>query len=225
MPKKLTILEGDRFGEWTVIKEVEPIYYGNKKYRIFLCRCSCGAVKELSLMKLRGPRSNKCRSCATRETKTTHGCSDTRLYRVWKGMKYRCYNENFPSYSRYGGRGIGICKEWKNTFAVFKKWAEKTGYREPLTIERINNDKGYSPENCKWIPKKDQSLNRNSRRELEYNGVKKSVKEWAEEYGMKYDTLWMRLKRGWEIGKSISYPVNKNKGKRAEFAQRNMNGK
>lgn len=134
-----------------------------------------------------------------------HNMSKTRLYRIWAGMKSRCYNENHTAYNRYGGRGITICNEWKNDFTKFANWANKFGYADDLSIDRIDNNKGYFPENCRWVPlfSAEQQLGRANARLIEYDGRKKQLSEWAEELGIKYTTVRERLKRGWSVDEAF----------------------
>ncbi len=101
--------------------------------------------------KTRGARKGKY-NCGRNNPNWRHGGTHTRLYLVWNSMRDRCFNENNPDYSRYGGRDIYVCPEWIFDFAAFRDWAIKSGYKEGLSIDRINNDEDYSPINCQWIP-------------------------------------------------------------------------
>ena len=95
-----------------------------------------------------------------RKLKTTHGQKNTRLYNIWRGMKIRCLNENFRFFKHYGGRGITICDEWMNSFENFRDWALATGYSDELSIDRIDNDGNYEPDNCRWATQSEQNANR-----------------------------------------------------------------
>jgi len=129
-----------------------------------------------------------------------HGMHETKTYFVWRSMKARCSNPNNPYYCRYGGRGIEVCKKWNE----FKGFLDDMGEKpDGLTIDRINNDKGYSKENCKWSTWKEQQRNRCSNTLLTLDGISRPVSEWAEMYGLHNNTMYGRLKRGWSHKKTI----------------------
>ena len=157
---------GKKFGMLTVLHEAEPIPRKDKsgwKRRVYHCRCDCGNEIDVSRDSL---VTGNTRSCGCLNGKgrparrKTHGSTHTRLYRIWCHMKGRCNDAGNNRYYCYGARGIKLCTEWESSFEKFKKWAEENGYTDELTIERINNDLGYCPENCKWIPLAEQSKNR-----------------------------------------------------------------
>ena len=122
-------------------------------------------------------------------------------------MKYRCYNPSYNEYHRYGGRGIVVCDEWKDSFETFYKWAINNGYKDNLTIERKDYDGNYCPENCCWIPMEQQARNTSKNKMLEFNGERKIMVEWAEEYNIKYSVLAERIQRGWSVEKALFTPV------------------
>lgn len=127
-----------------------------------------------------------------------------RLYKIWHSMHDRCGNPAHAGFSRYGGRGIGVDSRWSK-FTEFAEWALAHGYGESLTIDRVDNDKGYSPENCRWADKKTQARNRGNNVLFEYNGEAKTLPEWAEQYGLKLITLVCRVKRmGWTMERALS---------------------
>ena len=141
----------------------------------------------------------------------------SRLNIIFRGMKYRCYNPNNKDYKRYGGRGIKICDEWLNPehaknahnstvgFQTFKKWALENGYAENLTIDRIDVNKGYSPENCRWVSIKVQCNNRRNNLYITYKGKTQSISKWAEELGIKRQKIVDRLwKLGWSIERTLT---------------------
>lgn len=131
----------------------------------------------------------------------------TRLYIRWQSMMGRCYCLGDGNYKNYGGRGISVCDEWKD-YSVFKLWALVNGYSDRLTIERIDNDGGYSPENCKFIPKGEQILNRRNTRWLTYNGETLCMSHWAKKLGMGRLTLITRIdKLNWSIERALTVPL------------------
>lgn len=121
-----------------------------------------------------------------------HNKSNTRLYRIWGGMKTRCYRPYHTMYSNYGGRGISVCEEWRDDFEAFEKWALSNGYKDDLSIDRIDNDGDYCPDNCRWVTILQQNSNKRPRTYRAYkssyiweiDGVRKSIIEWCEEHGL-----------------------------------------
>lgn len=136
----------------------------------------------------------------------THGLSKTRIYRIWCKILRRCENKLDARYAYYGGRGITVCEEWHD-FMIFYDWSMRNGYRDDLSIDRIDNDGPYAPWNCRWTNAKEQSNNRRSNIKVEYNGETKNLKEWAEEYGANYKLLHERYRRyGWEFEMALLTP-------------------
>lgn len=135
-----------------------------------------------------------------------------RLYRIWADMKTRCNNPNFPKYTDYGGRGIKVCQEWQ-LFEQFQEWAMTSGYADTLTLDRVDNDKGYSPSNCRWVTQKDQCNNKRNNHLLTYNGETLTIAQWARKLGINYFSLHDRItKLGWSAEKAISTPIKQPKG-------------
>ena len=128
--------------------------------------------------------------------KSSHGKRNTKLYRVWCGMKRRCYQPQDKRYNRYGGRGITVCQAWREDFQLFYEWAINNGYCEGLTIDRINNDAEYSPENCRWVTRAEQNRNYSRNHYITYRGETKCLSDWAEEFGISRATVLNRLKAG-----------------------------
>ena len=127
--------------------------------------------------------------------------TEDKIYKAWWAMKDRCNNPYSSMYKHYGGRGITVCKEWEESFHNFLEWSLENGYRSDLSIDRIDNNKGYSPGNCRWATWKEQSRNRRCNRLITYNGETKCVSEWAEELGITHSMILQRLNKGWPIEK------------------------
>ena len=139
-----------------------------------------------------------------------HGGKHTRLYNIWCGMKRRCYCKNDSHYPRWGGRGIKICSEWLLDFNNFKNWAEHNGYTSCLTIDRIDNDGDYTPNNCRWIAKGEQNNNQRTNRLITYNGKTQNLKQWSKELNINYGTLLSRIDDSkWSIEKAFTEPVKR----------------
>lgn len=133
-----------------------------------------------------------------------HGKRKTRLYRIWANIKTRCYNVNDLHYSRWGGKGVVMCEEWKNSFLSFYEWAINNGYREDLTIDRIDNDGNYEPSNCRWVTIEEQNRNKKRVRYITYNGKTQTIGQWTKELGLGKETIRERLKRGWTEAEAIN---------------------
>jgi len=147
--------------------------------------------------------------------KAKHGLRNHPLYRTWQRMKNRCYNNRSKDYKDYGKRGIVVCDLWKEDFEEFYHWALRNGWEENLTIERIDFNKGYSPDNCKWIPMSEQSKNRRTVRNITYRGETHTITEWAMLLGIARRTLTARLdSNNFTIEQAFETPINKNLARR-----------
>jgi len=138
-----------------------------------------------------------------------HGMSNTKLFKVWQEMKFRCSSPNCANYKSYGGRGIKVCEEWQD-FEPFYQWASTNGYQEGLTIERKDNNGNYEPENCKWATKKEQANNKRNNIIVEIDGVTHTVSEWCDITGVSRPALLNRLIYGFQ-GKDLIRPVRKRR--------------
>lgn len=193
MSKKINLL-GKRFGRLIVISEA-PSVNGRTCWH---CKCDCG--KEITTKKdnlLQG----KTRSCgclyleSASKLHKSHGMSNTRLFYIWQSMRHRCTIKNDRAYKNYGGRGIKVCEEWTSDFMNFYNWAINNGYRDDLTIDRINVNGNYEPSNCRWIPKEYQAENKRNSRYVYFNGEKFTIPQFANILGITFELLIYRLKK------------------------------
>ena len=129
------------------------------------------------------------------------------LYDIWSGIKERCLDETKPRYKDYGGRGIKICQEWLNSFDNFVEWALSSGYEIGLTVDRIDNDGDYEPDNCRWLTKREQNRNKRTNLMVEYRGETKPLIVWCEELGLKYDPIHNRITKGWPVEEAFNRPL------------------
>lgn len=193
-------LTGERFGRLTVLRRDTDRIKKNCVY--WVCRCDCGAIKSVESMKL---KSGRTKSCGCRKRDFFYQMSHTefsdfhnankRIYKIWHSMNSRCFNENHKSYKNYGKRGITVCDEWQGElgFVNFLNWSNEHGYQDELSIDRIDVNGNYCPENCRWITKRKQQWNKRTSRLITYNGETKALAEWCNILGFTSNTLRHRL--------------------------------
>lgn len=140
-----------------------------------------------------------------------HGAFGTQLYRAYSNMKTRCYNPHYYLYRHYGGKGITVCDEWlgENGFINFSNWSKANGYKDGLSIDRIDNSLGYSPDNCRWSDMQTQQNNRTNNRMITSNGETHTMAEWARISGIRYHTIQDRLGRGWSDADAVTVRPNR----------------
>lgn len=200
-------LIGQKFGRLEIIAK-SPI-----NNFTFVCFCTCGRAKEVPIYNLKNGNTRSC-GCLSYESKSnrrTHNMSKTSEYSIWSGMKARCYNPNNAAYYRYGGKKknpILMCPEWINSFENFYRDMGKRPSKNH-SIDRLDNLKGYSKENCAWRTSKEQSNNTRRNTKLTYNGETHSIADWAEITGISLNALRHRHQRGWEIKKMLTTPSRK----------------
>lgn len=195
-------LTGQSFGKLKVI----GIDDRNSRKTYWICQCECGNIKSVRSDSLLCGAVRSC-GCMKKEqdrknltANHSHKQSGTRLYNIWQGIKGRCNNPHEACYYRYGGRGIKICEEWNNSFVPFYEWAMSHGYSENLSVDRIDVDGNYCPENCKWSTNKEQSNNRRTNIKIKIGNSVKSLKEWCEIFNLDYGTINARYDRNGFIG-------------------------
>lgn len=215
--KRIDVKAGDRFGRLTVVRE-EPANYKRR----FLCRCDCGVEKVSPLGDLRFGKTKSC-GCLTRgaigDLNKTHGKSKTKLHTIWSSMKQRCHNPNSASYPQYGGRGIKVCKRWRKSFEAFE--ADMGPRPSPKhSVDRIDNNRGYSPKNCRWATNVEQCNNSRVNTWLTFNGVSMTARDWAVVTGIPRDVILNRNKIGWSIERTLTQKVKHYPNSRA-VAKRN----
>lgn len=202
-----TDLTGQKFERLTVVREAGRT---DQKQKLWLCQCECGNFYTTTTAKLNGGIVKSC-GCLRKDILINrnfkHGKTKTKLFQTWKNIKERCTNKNCKNFKHYGARGISICEEWRD-FQNFYEWAMSHGYKDNLSIDRIDNDGDYSPENCRWATNKIQQRNKRNNRILTYNGESHALAEWAEISGINAKTLKSRIDDyQWTIEKALSVPV------------------
>lgn len=209
MSKRLDLV-GVRFGRLVVIEREESAVSKSGKVRgRWLCQCDCGNECIVKTEHLRAGLTRSC-GCYAREIRSrkTHGLAGTRIYTEWISMKDRCNNPNNSRYYRYGARGIKVCEEWVNSFENFYKWATGNGYTDKLTIERKNVDGDYCPDNCCWIPFREQAINRStSLKIVDTDGKEKLAMDIAERNGIDMNVVRARVYKGWDMNDALNTPL------------------
>ena len=214
MVKKLEIKQGDKFGKWTIIEEITSKIISNKPRRMFRCQCECGNISEVQLACLRNGHSTSC-GCEKRKrasiANTKHGLERHPLYSTWKNMKKRCNYPNASEYENYGGRGISVCKEWSNNFQSFYDWAINNNWSKELTIDRIDTNGNYCPENCRWANVETQMNNMTKNHYIKYNGDTYTLSTLAKHLNIPYNIIRYRLSNcKWTVEQLISYWNDRN---------------
>ena len=206
---------GKRFGKLTVMEFAGK---DSSRCKIFKCKCDCGKETIVRKTHLISGGTKSCGGLSSEVwSKMTykHGYAThkeyNRLYAIWSHMIDRCHNENNPAYQRYGARGITVCVEWRENIDSFIEWANNNGYSDKLSIDRIDNDKGYSPDNCRWVDDVTQGNNKRNNVLITHNGETHTAAEWGRILGVDAKILRMRKSNGWSDERTISQPIRKIK--------------
>jgi hypothetical protein len=207
--KRFQDLTGRTFGKYAVIGFEGRDKTGN---RLWFCRCFCGnerIVRGASLTR-GGSRSCGCwNSELISKAKTIHGKTDSSEYAIWTGIKARCYNIKNPSFMRYGGRGIKMCERWKNSFIDFL--SDVGSKPERMSLDRKNNDGNYTPGNCRWATRREQSNNTRNNRFIEFRGTRKTIADWSRRLHVPDWIIPARIASGWSIKRALTQPVKTNR--------------
>lgn len=186
---------GRKYGRLTVLSYDQT---KNQRHKKVIAKCDCGKIVSVYIDNLVGGKTKSC-GCLFHEKlvqrNTKHGFPKDRLYIIWKTMRQRCNNANKDHFDRYGGRGITYCKEWEE-YPAFRSWALQNGYHPDLSLDRIDNDGMYCPDNCRWVTQKKQMNNTSKSVFLEVDGITHTIAEWSEITGVKYDVIYRRYKKG-----------------------------
>lgn len=202
---------GDKFGYLTVISEIEPhVTPCGTIRRRFLCECECGnkVTRNLGTLTSNGNPSCGCKSfdIGLLNKRYTKEQTSSFLYSTWLGMRQRCFDKNQSHYKYYGGKGVTMCKEWMNDYSEFYKWSMNNGASKELTIDRIDNNGNYEPNNCRWVDSITQANNKTQNRIIEYNGKKLTVMQWSRYTGIGEGTIRKRLDDyGYTIAEALGF--------------------
>ena len=194
---------GKKQGSIIVLSHFKKGKYNTNYFR---CQCDCGRISEIATSHFFNDNQT---TCGRFHKKYENSKIGEKLYNTWNRMIHRCYDPKNHKYYRYGARGNSVCDEWKNDYDTFYKWAMNNGYKEGLSIHRINNDANYEPSNCRWATRKQQQRNMSLNRIIEYKGENKCLSEWCEELNLYYPTIIGRLHKGWSEEKALSTPTNR----------------
>jgi hypothetical protein len=207
---KFADLTGFRFGRLTVVSRGKTVKRTNNRGTLtyWVCKCDCGKIKEVLSSDLKKGATTSC-GCYQRqrskESNMTHGLSETRLYNIWSHMKERCTNQNAIDFYRYGGVGVSVCEEWISSFEAFRDWSLKNGYRDDLTIDRIDGTRGYEPSNCRWATTEQQNNNKKNNIIVEYDGKRMTLGQLSKTVGVNYCKLWRCVKNGMTPESAVQY--------------------
>jgi hypothetical protein len=186
---------GQKFYKLTAIK----VMFTRNKMAHWLFRCDCGNEKVIRLNAITHGTTRSCGCLATKDARakksTKHGMHKSRLYRIRQFMIQRCINPKHDSYYLYGGKGINVCDEWMNSFESFHAWAMSNGYKDSLSIDRIDSNHDYEPSNCRWATQREQATNRRTSIIIGWEGKSGTIQWWSEQVGIHHATLWYRYKK------------------------------
>lgn len=200
MGAKWIDLTGSKFGSLTVLKEVGKT---KNNMKLWECECSCGNRVVVPTNNLKSGHTKSC-GCAWKNSITKHGKCDTRLYSIWRNMKQRCYNCKNKAFNNYGGRGISVSNEWKESFERFYEWSISHGYSKDLQLDRVDNNGNYEPENCRWVTRTENNRNKRTNHFITFNEETHTLKEWGELKGINYQVILWRLKKGWSLEDALT---------------------
>lgn len=211
-------ISGNKFGRLTAVK----VDHSDGHSNFWLCKCDCGNLIVVRLQHLRQGMTKSC-GCLQREMRKTrgerskigertrtHGLSSHPLHNVWNGMKSRCYNHNHKYFHRYGGRGISICNEWKDNFLDFYNWCVNHGYKDGMTVDRIDNDGDYKPSNCRLVDYVKQANNKSNTIYVIHNGKSYTISDICKITGLKRRTVYERVKKGLSFEEITNTELKKN---------------
>lgn len=200
-------LSGQKFGRLTVIERLFERKSCGYRSALWLCKCDCGKEVRTYAGYLKSGNTKSC-GCLHKEAVTKHGFRHLPEYNIWRGMLDRCYNTETAAYPRYGGRGIAMYDEWKESFEAFYR---DMGPRPSTdhSIDRKDNDKGYSKDNCRWATSEEQMRNRSNNVYYEKDGEKKLLRQWCDELGLNTSTVYDRIRRGWTFEEAIVPKIEK----------------
>ena len=205
---------GNKHGLLSVIG---PDHVGRDGSYYWECVCDCGKTVVVRGQSLRDGNTKSC-GCQGKGYEF-HGESKTDLYDVWTAIKQRCFNKKSTAYQWYGKRGITVCEEWESSYESFRDWSLRNGYIHGLTIDRIDSNGNYCPENCRWVTRRDQARNKRSSVKVTYKGITMNAADWADKIGMKRRTFHGRIEKGWSAEKAIETPVINRKRKEQNLLQ------
>lgn len=216
MTEKIVARVGDVFGCWTILAEGAR---SKNRARYWWCRCKCGTEKNVRDADIKIGKTVSCgcwKDEQTRTRLTTHGKANSTEYHIWQHMRHRCENPDDPAYKNYGERGIRVCPRWLKFENFYSDMGERP---EGFTLERVDNDKGYSPDNCKWATRAEQANNQRRTLRFTFDGITKTYKEWLADNNIGDNTVRSRLRRGFDLETALKMPIDRRRVKKWDSQQ------
>lgn len=210
LEKTTSDMTGMRFGNAVVISR-EGV--SSDRHYLWKCVCDCGKEFLARGSDLKRGRIISCGCVRERNLSfginRRHGMKKTRLYSIWRNAKTRCNNSHSPQYRNYGARGISFYEPWRDNFDIFASWAFDNGYSDNLELDRIDNEKGYSPDNCRWVTRTVNASNKRTNHLINFHGITHTIAEWSRITGVPAATIRSRLNKGLSIEEALSRKDNK----------------